>query len=300
MRPAQARHTERSAVQTRQILLVAAAMLAFAGNSLLCRAAFRTTTIDPASFTTLRLIAGALTLWCLIRANRRSPNRGFGGNWPSAAALFAYAAAFSFAYTGLPTGTGALLLFGAVQAGMIAHALWSGDRLGALQTLGLTAALAGLVALVLPGLTAPSPPHAALMVTAGLAFAIYSIRGRAPGDPTAATAGNFLRAVPLALALSLAAAFTGQPTTIDAPGATYAILSGALASGLGYAIWYTALRGLAPTTAATVQLSVPVLAAFGAVLLLGEPITPRLLLSSTAILGGIALVILRRPLKPAV
>lgn len=297
MRPAQARHTERSAVQTRQILLVAAAMLAFAGNSLLCRAAFRTTTIDPASFTTLRLIAGALTLWCLIRANRRTPT--LGGNWPSAAALFAYAAAFSFAYTGLPTGTGALLLFGAVQAGMIAHALWSGDRLGALQTLGLAAALAGLVALVLPGLTAPSPPHAALMVTAGLAFAIYSIRGRAPGDPTAATAGNFLRAVPLALALSLAAALTGQPTTIDAPGATYAILSGALASGLGYAIWYTALRGLAPTTAATVQLSVPVLAAFGAVLLLGEPITPRLLLSSTAILGGIALVILRRPLKPA-
>lgn len=266
----------------RQAPLVTAAMLAFAGNSLLCRLALRTTAIDAGSFTGIRLAAGALTLWLIMRFTRRAAT----GSWGSAAALFGYAAAFSFAYVQLPAAAGALLLFGAVQVSMIGYAVVRGERPSPTKIAGIAVAVLGLILLLLPGLAAPSPWHAAMMLAAGVSWGVYSIRGRAPGDPTAATAGNFIRAVPFALALAL---FTAR--RVDPAGAFYAVLSGAAASGLGYAVWYAALRGLGPTQAATIQLSVPVLAGLGGVALLGEPLTPRLVICSVAILGGIALVI---------
>lgn len=276
---------------TRIIALTLLAMIAFAGNSLLCRIALKATTIDAASFTTIRLLSGALMLWLVVRIRRTHADADVpgSGSWLSALALFGYAAGFSYAYVSLSAATGALLLFGAVQATMIGYGIWVGERLGRQQLVGLLLAGAGVVGLMLPGLTAPPLPGAALMVAAGVAWGIYSIRGKRAGDPTQVTAGNFIRAVPVALVLS---ALMWQYSVVDAAGMGYALASGALASGIGYAIWYTALPLLKATNAATVQLSVPVIAALGGVLFLGEAITPRLLLASVAILGGIALVIL--------
>ncbi len=265
------------------------AMLAFAGNSLLCRLALRETPIDAVSFTSVRLLSGALVLWLIVRL--RAGREPAAGSWGSGLALFAYAAAFSLAYISLPAGTGALLLFGAVQVTMIGYGLWRGERLTALQTLGVLLAFGGLVGLLLPGLSAPPVLGALLMLSAGVAWGIYTLRGRGGGDPTAVTAGNFLRSVPLALLLSLVAL---PWVSLDGLGLVYAVASGALASGVGYAIWYAALPGLAATSAATVQLSVPVITALGGVVLLSEPITPRLVVASIAILGGIALVIWSR------
>ena len=269
--------------------LTTLAMLAFAGNSLLCRAALKHTTIDAASFTSIRLISGALILWLIVRS--RQTNASGAGNWLSAFALFAYAGGFSFAYLSLPAASGALLLFGAVQATMIGYGLWTGERLQKLQLLGLALALAGLVGLLLPGLSAPPLTGALLMIGAGVAWGIYSLRGKGTGDPTRVSAGNFLRAVPMAAGLSIV---LWTDTSMDAAGIAYAIASGALASGVGYAIWYTALPGLKASHAATVQLSVPVLTAIGGVALLGEAMTLRLTVASLAILGGIALVILEK------
>ncbi|QQD23967.1 EamA family transporter [Venatoribacter cucullus] len=271
----------------RIIVLTTLAMLAFAGNSLLCRLALQDTAIDAASFTSIRLVSGAMVL-CLIVAVRRNLPAGK-GNWPSALALFAYAVGFSFAYISLPAATGALLLFGAVQATMIGFGLYAGERLQSAQWLGLVLALAGLVGLLLPGLSAPPLAGSLLMLGAGVAWGIYSLRGKGAGDPTRVTSGNFLRSVPLALVMSL---LLPDQAVFDSAGFWYAVASGALASGMGYAIWYRVLPALKATNAATLQLSVPVIAAVGGVLLLGEPITPRLLLASVAILGGIALVIL--------
>jgi drug/metabolite transporter (DMT)-like permease len=279
--------------RSRVLLLTLIALIAFAANSILCRLAFERSDIDAASFTAIRLLAGALALW-LIVALRRSAH-GIGGSWPSATALFAYAAAFSFAYVSLPTGVGALLLFGAVQATMIFAGLRAGERLNGRQGTGLALALGGLGYLMLPGLAAPPLVGSLLMLAAGIAWGVYSLRGRGTADPLGATAGNFLRAAPLGIGLSVAALPWMQ---VDAAGAGYAVLSGALASGAGYAVWYAALRGLDATHAATVQLAVPVIAAAGGTLLLDEPITLRLALSSTAILGGIALVVLGRSIKP--
>lgn len=279
--------------RSRVLLLTLIALVAFAANSILCRLAFERADIDAASFTSIRLLSGALALW-LIVALRRSAN-GIGGSWPSATALFVYAAAFSFAYVSLPTGVGALLLFGAVQATMIFSGLRTGERLNGRQGAGLALALGGLGYLMLPGLAAPPLGGSLLMLAAGIAWGVYSLRGRGTADPLGATAGNFLRAAPLGIALSAAAL---PWLRVDAAGAGYAMLSGALASGAGYAVWYAALRGLAATHAATVQLAVPVIAAAGGTLLLDEPVSLRLALSSTAILGGIALVVLERSSKP--
>jgi len=273
----------------RVFTLTLCAMIAFAGNSVLCRLALAHTTIDAASFTTVRIVSGALTLWLIVSLRDRTTT--VAGNWPSAFALFAYAAAFSFAYVSLTAATGALLLFGAVQATMIGYGLWRGERLNRQQITGLALALAGLVGLLLPGLTAPSPGGALLMLGAGVAWGVYSLRGRGAGDPTRVTAGNFIRAVPFALVVSV---LMLSRTSLDTTGLIYAVLSGALASGIGYAIWYTALHGLSATNAATVQLSVPVIAALGGVALLGEPVTLRLAITSAAILGGVAIVILGR------
>ena len=271
----------------RLVLLTAIAMLAFAGNSLLCRMALRHTGIDAASFTSIRIVSGALVLWLIVRA-RGETLRG-AGSWLSALALFAYAAGFSFAYVSLPAATGALLLFGAVQATMIGYGLWRGERLRRQQLAGLLLASGGLVGLLLPGLSAPAPGGALLMLGAGVGWGIYSLRAKGASDPTLVTAGNFMRAVPLVAGLGIAML---PSAALDASGILYAMASGALTSGLGYAIWYTALRGLKGSSAATVQLSVPVLAAIGGIVFLGEPATLRLVLTSTLILGGIALVIL--------
>ncbi|MDP3874782.1 MAG: DMT family transporter [Methyloversatilis sp.] len=269
--------------------LTALAMLAFAANSVLNRLALADTAIDAASFTLIRLAAGALVLWALVR--RQSGSR-LAGDWPGACALFVYAAAFSFAYRALPTGTGALLLFGTVQVSMIAAGLFKGERFRPLQIAGFVVALAGLAVLLAPGVSAPPVDAALLMMLAGLAWGVYSLRGRhARATPLAMTAGNFVRAVPLAIGLSMVSAADAR---IDLAGAGYAMLSGALASGVGYAIWYSALRGLTATQAATVQLSVPVIAALGGALLLAEPLTARLALASAATLGGIALVVTSR------
>jgi drug/metabolite transporter (DMT)-like permease len=279
----------------RAIVLTTLAMVAFAGNSLLCRLALKHTGIDAASFTSVRLMSGALTLWILVRFYRGTHSGD--GNWISAFALFAYAAGFSFAYVSLPTASGALLLFGAVQATMIGHGIWKGERLLRLQLVGLALALGGLVGLLLPGLSAPPLYGSVLMLGAGVAWGVYSLRGKGAGDPTRVTAGNFLRAVPISAGLSV---LMLGGASVDSAGFWYAVFSGALASGVGYAIWYTALPALKATSAATVQLSVPVIAALGGVVFLGEPITLRLALASVAILGGIALVILeKRQLKAA-
>jgi len=270
-------------------LFTLVAMIAFAGNSLLCRVALKQGQIDGASFTALRLGAGAIVL-CLIVLWRSHP-RHLAGSWTSALALFAYAAAFSFAYLSLTAGTGALLLFGAVQTLMIGYGLWSGERFSFRQWSGLLLACGGLVGLMLPGLSAPPLTGSLLMLAAGVAWGVYSLRGRGAGDPTCVTAGNFLRAVPFALLLSFALSHEAHLTSA---GIAYALVSGAIASGLGYALWYSVLPFLKASNAATVQLSVPVIAALGGVLLLGETLTLRLILTSVAIIGGIALVVLRR------
>lgn len=269
----------------RVIALTSLTMLAFAGNSLLCRIALMRSGIDAASFTTIRLISGAIMLLLVVRLRHGSGIRG--GNWLSALALFVYGACFSYAYVSLPAATGALLLFGAVQATMIGYGIRTGERLRKFQIVGLILAFAGLVGLLLPGISAPPVPGSLLMLSAGAAWGVYSLRGKTASDPTQVTAGNFLRAVPFTLALSVA---TLRGVDLDATGIGYAIASGALASGLGYIIWYTVLPFLKATNAATVQLSVPVIAAVGGIVFLGEPITLRLALTSIAILGGIALV----------
>jgi len=275
--------------RARVVVLTSLAMVAFACNSLLCRVALGHTSIDAASFTTIRLISGAVVLWLVARTSRGA--RAGTGNWPSALALFVYAAGFSFAYVSLPASTGALLLFGAVQATMIGHGIRAGERLSRPQLIGLVFALGGLLGLLLPGLSAPPLAGALLMLSAGLAWGVYSLRGKVTGDPTRVTAGNFLRAVPIAAALSV---LMLDRASLDSAGVWYAVASGALASGIGYAIWYTALPALKATSAATVQLSVPVIAAVGGIAFLGEAVTPRLVLASVAILGGIALVILEK------
>jgi drug/metabolite transporter (DMT)-like permease len=274
---------------TRAAAFTSLAMTAFAGNSLLCRVALKHTAIDAASFTTIRLASGAAVLWLIARMGRAK--RDGKGSWPSALALFAYAAGFSFAYVSLPAATGALLLFGAVQATMIAHGIRAGERLVAMQLVGLVLALAGLVGLLLPGLSAPPLVGSLLMLGAGVAWGVYSLRGKSAGDPTRVTAGNFARAVPVAVALSVLA---HEGLNLDGAGVAYAVASGAIASGIGYAIWYTALPALKSTHAATVQLSVPVIAALGGVVFLGEPLTARYVACSAAVLGGIALVIFEK------
>jgi drug/metabolite transporter (DMT)-like permease len=262
-------------------------MIAFAGNSVLCRIALKHTGIDAASFTSIRLVSGAVVLWAI--ASFRRGNSTGRGNWISAFALFAYAAGFSFAYVSLTAATGALLLFGAVQATMIGHGLWAGERLNKQQLVGLMLAFGGLVILLLPGLSAPPLVGSVLMLIAGVAWGIYSLRGKGAGNPTRITAGNFLRALLFAILLSV---LLHSSASLEIAGVWYAIVSGAAASGLGYATWYSVLPALKATTAATVQLSVPVIAALGGIIILGESLTVRFVLASLAILGGIALVIL--------
>jgi drug/metabolite transporter (DMT)-like permease len=305
-------------MKARVFLLTLLAMVAFASNSLLCRAALKQTTIDPASFTFIRIFSGAAMLWVILQTRRKlivdstpSPSvESFSGSsqppvrlgltrhlslvsgdWISAFALFVYAGGFSFAYVDLSAGTGALLLFGAVQATMILWGFRNGERLDPIQIAGLIVAMIGLIVLVFPGISAPPLIASIFMLAAGIAWGIYSLRGKAANDAIASTTGNFLRAVPFAVLIS---AIAVRQMRFDSLGTVYAVISGAITSGLGYVIWYSALPGLKAVSAATVQLSVPVLAATGGILLLAETITLRYVIASIAVLGGILLVVLEK------
>lgn len=264
-------------------------MVAFAANSLLCRSALGPRSIDAATFAVVRLVAGATVLWLLALGTGRGGARR--GDWLSAAALAIYAVGFSFAYLSLAVGTGALILFGAVQVTMIVAGLLGGERFGGAQVAGTAIAFGGLAYLVSPGVTAPAPLGAALMALAGVAWGAYSLRGRRAADALAATRGNFIRAVPLAV---VAVAFMLPALHATPRGLALAAISGAIASGLGYVLWYAALRALTATQAAVIQLSAPVLAALGGSILLSERVTARLVVSSIAVLGGIALAIASR------
>ena len=270
----------------RLVVLTALTVIAFAANSLFCRMALKETTIDAASFTSVRILSGAAMLWLLMRWQNKVPLRH--GTWRSALALFVYAAALSFAYRTINAGAGALMLFGAVQATMFIAGFVAGERMGGLQTAGFVSAVAGLLVLVLPGVEAPSVPDTILMLASGTAWGVYSLFGRGLAEPAAATAGNFIRAVPLTLCLSLAAL---PWLHTDARGALYAVLSGALTSALGYVLWYRVLQHMRAMTASTVQLSAPVIAALGGIMLLGETPTRDLLVASILILGGIWMVL---------
>jgi drug/metabolite transporter (DMT)-like permease len=309
-------------MRTRSFILTLFAMIAFASNSLLCRAALKQTSIDPATFTFVRILSGAVMLWMILQIRKKlivdrtasplvesssvspaTPKTREGGslisgdwslgngNWISAIALFIYAAGFSFAYVDLSAGTGALLLFGAVQATMILGGFRKGERLDPIQIAGLTVAMIGLVVLVFPGILAPPLIASIFMLAAGVAWGIYSLRGKTARAAIAATTGNFLRAVPFAILVGIVAV---RQIHFDSLGTLYAVTSGAIMSGLGYVIWYSALPSLKAITAATVQLSVPVLAASGGILLLGESVTLRYVIASIAVLGGILLVVLEK------
>ncbi|HTN44424.1 MAG TPA: DMT family transporter [Nitrospiria bacterium] len=273
------------------LLYTAFALVAFAANSVLCRLALGAATIDAASFSTIRLASGAFTLLLVMSIFKEKASFTPCGRWVSAILLFAYAVPFSFAYIGLSAGTGALILFGAVQATMILAALRSGERPHQLEWAGLILAIGGLVCLVFPGLTAPSPTSSSLMAVAGIAWGIYSLRGRGAPSPLADTTRNFVHAVPPALGVNLVML---RDLHVSAEGASLAVLSGALASGMGYVVWYAALRGLTAMRAATVQLAVPVLAAAGGVLFLSEPVSLRLVASAIVILGGVGLALAGR------
>ena len=259
--------TESSAGSLRVAGLTVLALVAFAGNSVLCRLALSDSSIDAASFTTVRLVSGAIALLIILSATSRGARPGSYGSWMSAAMLFLYAACFSFAYISLDTGVGALILFGMVQATMVAGALMAGDRPTVAEWIGWLLAIAGFVYLVSPGLTAPSPGGSALMAIAGIAWGVYSLRGRNESFALAGTTYNFVRSVPLVLVVS---AFSLQDLHLTTNGVVLAILSGAITSGVGYAVWYTALQSISSMQAAMVQLSVPVQAAGGGILLLSE------------------------------
>lgn len=271
--------------------LTSFALIAFAFNSILCRTALAAGEADAASFTLIRLFSGAVTLAVLVLASGKTQNPAKSGNWPSAFFLFAYAAAFSFAYVGLTTATGALILFGCVQLTMVGVSVLRGGRPTVFEWVGLAVAFGGLAYLMLPGLSAPPLLNALLMAAAGAAWGFYTLRGKGSEDPLADTAGNFIRAVPMMLAVAL---FFLPGVHLSGRGALLAVLSGAAASGIGYSVWYAALKHHTPTRAAVLQLSVPVIAAFGGVVLLAEAASPRLVVAGCLILGGIGLTLLRR------
>jgi drug/metabolite transporter (DMT)-like permease len=266
------------------------ALVAFACNSILCRLALRSEEADAASFTSLRLISGAVALILIgYFFSKKSQTRS--GSWPSAFFLFAYAACFSFAYINLTAGTGALILFGSVQMTMIAVALARGEKPKMLEWLGLITAVGGLVYLVLPGLASPPPVSSGLMAAAGVAWGAYTLRGRASGDPLGDTAGNFIRAAPMGIIISV---IFIPAFHLSNRGIILAILSGAVTSGIGYTVWYAALKHHTATRAAVLQLLVPVLTAVIGVLFLAETADRRLVIAAGLILGGIGLTIVGR------
>ena len=273
------------------IVLTIMALVAFAANSVLCRLALGAGAIDAASFTGVRLLSGSLILMAILKISDSRNNSASRGSWPASLALFLYAIAFSYAYITLDTGTGALILFGAVQITMILLSILSGNRLHAMEWVGIGTAFAGFVYLVLPGVSAPSLIGFLLMTVAGIAWGIYTLQGRGSSDPLADTCYNFLRTTPMVLMLAIVVLPEAQFST---EGILLAVVSGAIASGIGYTIWYAALGGISTTQAAVVQLSVPVIAALGGVVFSAETITWRMTSSGALILGGILLVVLGR------
>ncbi|HET9870859.1 MAG TPA: DMT family transporter [bacterium] len=274
--------------------LTLAALLCFAANSLLGRAALGGGFSDAATYTAVRLASGALTLFLVLSTGKVRESRPPQFDPLSALALFAYAAGFSFAYLRLTAGTGAVLLFGAVQATMIGWGLASGEKWRPREAAGLLLALGGVGLMTFPGITAPDPWGAGLMVLAGVAWGAYSLRGRSAGGPIHRTAFNFYGSLPLAAVLFLACRGKIHAT---AEGLALAALSGALASGAGYCFWYAALPRLTAFRAAVVQLATPLLAALGGILLLGEPAGWRVFTSGAAIAAGVLLAVSRPKAK---
>jgi drug/metabolite transporter (DMT)-like permease len=269
------------------------ALIAFAANSVLCRLALGGEAIDAAGFTSIRLLSGALVLLCILKLSGHT-KATTKGSWSAAFLLFLYAATFSFAYLTLNTGTGALILFGSVQITIILRSLFSGNRLLPIEWLGVAIAFSGIVYLVLPGVTAPSLAGFSLMTSAGIAWGLYTLKGRDTKYPLSDTSYNFMRSVSFAIILAL---FFLKNAHLSHLGILLAIISGGITSGIGYTLWYTALRGITATQAAVVQLSVPVIAGFGGVVFVSEQISLRLTFSALLTLGGILMVILVRKAK---
>ncbi len=280
----------------RAVAYTSIAMLAFAGNSILCRMALRDGAIDPASFTSVRLLSGALALLLIVRLTSKDSSVREHGNWTSAFVLFIYAACFSYAYISLSAGAGALILFGFVQGTMIAIALWSGDRPNVSEWLGWLLAFGGLVWLLIPGIEAPATVGATLMALAGIAWGVYSIRGRKQTNALLSTCSNFVYSIAFVIILT---AITISSADVTGRGILLAVISGAITSGVGYVIWYAALNYLRTMQAALVQLSVPAIAAAGGVILLAEPVSLRLLTSGALILGGISLALVQKSNRAA-
>jgi drug/metabolite transporter (DMT)-like permease len=273
------------------LIFTSLALIAFAANSVLCRLALGDKTIDASSFTAIRLLSGAIVLLLITGISSNKSNATTKGSWSASLMLFLYAITFSFAYITLDTGTGALILFGSVQITMILLSLISGNRLHIIEWTGITISFAGFVYLILPGVSTPSTTGFLLMTTAGIAWGIYTLKGRGSINPLMDTAYNFFRTIPLVIILAIV---TLQNAQYSFEGIVLAVLSGGIASGIGYAIWYVALGGLSSTQAAVVQLLVPVIAAFGGVIFVSEVVTLRLTISATMILGGILMVVLGR------
>ncbi|MCH8335032.1 MAG: DMT family transporter [Proteobacteria bacterium] len=282
--------------QLRAIVYTSITMLAFAGNSILCRMALRDGAIDPASFTSIRLLSGALALLLIVRLTSNKSSVREHGSWTSALVLFIYAVCFSYAYISLSVGAGALILFGFVQGTMIAMALWSGDRPNVSEWLGWLLAFGGLVWLLIPGIEAPPAAGASLMALAGIAWGVYSIRGRNQTNALLSTCSNFVYSIAFVIVLT---AITVASADLTGRGILLAIISGAITSGVGYVIWYAALKYLRTMQAALVQLSVPAIAAAGGVILLAEPVSLRLLASGALILGGISLALVQKSHRAA-
>ncbi len=270
---------------TRTISLTSLALVAFASNSILCRLALGHHLIDAGTFTSVRLVSGAVALVALV-ALKGQRIQALTMHWQSAVALFAYAAPFSFAYLLIPASAGALILFGAVQTTMIGWDIVQGKRLNKTELIGLVLALSGLVALTLPGATGLDLAGVGLMTVAGFAWGVYSLLGKGVDDPLRATASNF--ALSIVFVIPLAALSTGE-WNVSRQGLVLAIASGALTSGIGYAVWYAALRGPSSTQAAILQLLVPVLAAIGGVVILDETVSLRLVISGVMIFAGVLL-----------
>jgi len=275
----------------RSVLLTGLALIAFAANSVLGRLVLGSGALDAASFTVVRLFSGSVALLLIISIKNRKKNNLSKGSWSSSFMLFVYALTFSYAYNFLDTATGALILFASVQMTMIVLSLVSGIRLHAFEWTGVVISFTGFVYLILPGVTAPPPLGFGLMVVAGMAWGIYTLKGRTSNNPLMDTAYNFFRTIPLVLILMV---ITVRDANYSTRGIALAVVSGALTSGIGYTIWYLALRNLSSTLAAVLQLLVPVIAAFGGVVFVSEKISSRLIISSALVLGGILLVIMAK------
>ena len=275
------------------ILFTGLALIAFAANSVLCRLALGGSAIDASTFTIVRLLSGVIVLTVILNISKINSNSSPStkGSWPASIALFLYAFTFSFAYVTLETATGALILFGSVQITMILLTIFSGNRLHISEWVGMAIAFAGFVYLVLPGVTTPSVIGFFLMTVSGIAWGVYTLKGRGSKSPIMDTAYNFLRTVPFVIILAI---ITMKYAHYSTEGILLAALSGGIASGIGYMIWYIALSGLSVTQAAVLQLLVPVIAAFGGIIFVSESISLRLAVSSTMILGGILMVVLGR------